>query len=168
MGDSTEWMVNKEKQAVRKLSEAVLAEGWKRCVETRRTRASFRRGPGVREYGWSKDYSDRLLALLHLNGDRIGGRDKIVVLRGTFHGDLVRPLAQALKLPFKTFLILIVHVRMDMRSLGALGQVVLQLKAVADLVPVLGRRDHHLRPILYWWFSWFILCEDWRPAETAH
>ena len=79
----------------------------------------------------------------------MGSRDKIVVLRGTFHGNLVHPLAQALKRPRKTLLILIVHVRMDMCSLGALGQLVLQLKAVADLVPVLGRRNHNLRPILY-------------------
>src|SRR5437870_5048686 len=106
----------------------------------------------------TKDYSDRLLALLHVNGDGMVGRDKIVVLRGTFHGDLVIPLAQALKLPFKTLLILIIHVHMDMRSLGALGQFVLQLKAVVDLFPVLGRRNHHLRPVLYQWFIWFILC----------
>src|SRR2546423_4414682 len=115
----------------------------------------------------TKDYSDRLLALLHVDVDGMVGRDKIVVLCGAFHGDLVRPLAQALKLPFKTLLILIVHVSMDMRSLGALGQVVLQLKAIADLVPVLGRRNHNLRPVLYRWFIWFILCEYWCSGERA-
>ena len=76
----------------------------------------------------------------------MGGRDKIVVLRGTFQSDLVVPLAQALNLPIKTLLILIVHVRMDMRSLGALGQLVLQLKAVVDLFPVLGRRNYTFDP----------------------
>ena len=53
---SAEWMVNKEKQAVRKLSEAVFAEGWKRFVKTRRTRASFTRGPGSLEDGWLQPY----------------------------------------------------------------------------------------------------------------
>src|SRR5256885_9435163 len=132
--------------------------------ETRRTRASFTRGPGGLDDGWS---SDRLLALFHFDSDGMGGRDKIVVLRGTFHGDLVIPLAQALKLPFKTLLILIIHVHMDMRSLGALGQFVLQLKAVVDLFPVLGRRNHHLRPVLYQWFIWFILCEYWCSGERT-
>ena len=54
------------------------------------------------------------------------------------HGDLVGPLAQAFKLPFKTFLILIVHVCMDMRTFGALGQIVLHLKLSLTLSPSLG------------------------------
>src|SRR4249919_3710262 len=108
-----------------------------------------------------------ITALFHFDCNGMGGRDKIVVLRGTFQSDLVVPLAQALNLPFKTLLILIVHVRMDMRSLGALGQLVLQLKAVVDLFPVLGRGNHNLRPILYWCFIWVIPSEDWCSTETA-
>jgi hypothetical protein len=37
----------------------------------------------------TKDYSDRLLALLHIDGDGMGGRDKVVVLVGSFHRNLV-------------------------------------------------------------------------------
>jgi len=51
MGDSADWMVNKEKQAVRKLREAVHVKGWKRFVKTRRSRASFTRGPAGFEDG---------------------------------------------------------------------------------------------------------------------
>src|SRR5512141_912007 len=95
------------------------------------------------------------------------GRDRIVVLCGTGDCDLVRPPAQALERSRKTFLILIVHICMDMCTLGALGQLVLHLKGVADLVPVLGRRNHHLRPVFDWCFSWCIPCECWRSDETA-
>jgi hypothetical protein len=42
---SAEWMVNKEKQAVRKLSEAVLAEGWKRFVEPGAHQGLFHKRP---------------------------------------------------------------------------------------------------------------------------
>ena len=101
---------------------------------------------------------------MHFYGNGLAGRVEVVVLRGTSHGDLVRPSAQALKRPSKTPLILIVQEHVGMDSLGALGELILQLKAVADLVPVLGGRDHNLRPVLYW----FIRCEDWCSAETAH
>ena len=53
---SADWMVNKEKQAVQKLREAVLAEGWKLFVKPGRTRASFTRGPGGFDDGWSQPY----------------------------------------------------------------------------------------------------------------
>src|SRR6185436_5369161 len=97
----------------------------------------------------------------------MGGRDKIVVLGSPGYGDLVRPSTQALQLSRKTLLILIVHIRMDMRRLGAFGQVVLHLKVVADLVPVLGRGNHHLRPIRDRCFSWLIPCEDWCSGERT-
>ena len=88
--------------------------------------------------------------LLHVDGDGLAGGDEGMVLRGAGHGDLVRPLAQALDHSLKTLLVLIVHKHMGMRSLRAFGQFILQLKAVADLVPGLGGRNHNLRPILYW------------------
>ena len=87
-----------------------------------------------------------MIALLHVDRDGMGGRDKVVVLRGTFHGDLVRSLAHALERPRKALLILIVQEHVGMCSLRALGQLIFQFKAVADLVPALGRRDHDLRP----------------------
>lgn len=42
-------------------------------------------------------------ALLHVDGDAMASRDRIVVLCGAGHSDLVCPLAQALKLPLKPF-----------------------------------------------------------------
>ena len=65
-------------------------------LRNRRTRVSFARGPGGLEDGL-------VAALLHFDGDRIGGRDKIVVLRGTFHSDLVQPLLRPLSSPLKPF-----------------------------------------------------------------
>ncbi len=70
---------------------------------------SFIVGPLV-ALGWL------VAALFHFDSNGMGGRDKIVVLRGAFHGDPVIPLAQALKLARKTLLILTVHVHMGMRS----------------------------------------------------
>ena len=43
------------------------------------------------------------LALLHVDGDAMGGRDRIVILGGAGHSDLMRPLAQTLQLPEKPF-----------------------------------------------------------------
>ena len=71
----------------------------------------------------------------------MGGRDKIVVLCGAGHSDLVIPLAKPLEHPGETLLILTVQVHMGMRRLGAIGQLVLQLKTVVDLIPLLGRCD---------------------------
>src|SRR5215510_6230969 len=106
-------------------------------------------------------------ALFHFDGNGVGGRHNIVVLRGTFYSDLVCSLAQALQCPRKTFLILIVHIHMDMRLLGALGQLIFQIKTVADLISILGRGDDYLRPSLDWRSTWFILCDDRCHAETA-
>src|SRR5687767_4451209 len=97
----------------------------------------------------------------------MSGRDRIVILCGTGDGDLMRSPVQTLNLPRKTLLILSIHVGMDMRRLGALGQVVLHVERVADLVPVFRRRNHHLRPVLDWCFGWFISCKGRRQAETA-
>ena len=64
------------------------------------------------------------IALLHFDSDGLAGGDEGVILRGTGHGDLVCPSAQALKCSLKTLLILIVHEHVGMRSLGAFGQFV--------------------------------------------
>ena len=77
--------------------------------------------------------------LLHVDGDAVGSRDRIMILCGTCDGDRMRPPVQTLNLPRKTLLILSIHVCMDMRRLGALGQVVLHIERVADLVPIFGR-----------------------------
>ena len=45
MGDSAEWMVNKEKSAVRKLREAVFAGGWKPCVKPWAHQGLFHKRP---------------------------------------------------------------------------------------------------------------------------
>jgi hypothetical protein len=45
MGGSAEWMVNKEKSAVRKLREAVFAEGWKPCVKPVAHQGLFHKSP---------------------------------------------------------------------------------------------------------------------------
>jgi len=45
MGDSADWMVNKEKQAARKLSEAVFAEGWKPSVKPLAHQGLFQKRP---------------------------------------------------------------------------------------------------------------------------
>ena len=45
MGDSAEWMVNKEKSAVRKLREAVFAEGWKLFVKPGAHQGLFQKRP---------------------------------------------------------------------------------------------------------------------------
>ena len=100
---------------------------------------------------------------LHFDGDGLAGSDEGVILRGARHGDLVRSFAQALERSSKTLLILIVHEHVGMDSLRALGQFVFQLKTVAELVPGFWRRNHDLRPILYW----FIGCEDWCSAQIA-
>jgi len=42
---SPEWMVNKEKQAVQKLSETVLAEGWKLFVKPGAHQGLFQKRP---------------------------------------------------------------------------------------------------------------------------
>ena len=64
MGDSAEWIVNKEKQAVRKVSEAVHVKGCKRFVKTRRTRASFTRSPGGLEDSWFQPYCTSTVIVL--------------------------------------------------------------------------------------------------------
>ena len=86
-----------------------------------------------------------------------------MVLRGARHGDLVCPTAQPLERSAKPLLILVVHEDVGMSCLRTLSQLVFQLKAVADLVPGFGRRNHDLRPILYW----FIGCEDQCSAQIA-
>jgi hypothetical protein len=85
-----------------------------------------------------KDYSDRLPALLHVDGDALGGRDKVVVLRGTFHGDLVRPPAHALERPRKALLILIVQEQVGMCSLRALVNSYFRSKLSLTLSQSLG------------------------------
>jgi len=45
MEDSAEWIVNKEKQAVRKLSEAVHVKGCKRFVKTVAHQGLFQKRP---------------------------------------------------------------------------------------------------------------------------
>ena len=87
-----------------------------------------------------------------------------MVLRGNGHGDLVCPLGQALKCPSKALLIQIIPEHVGMGSLGALGQLILQLKTIADLFSILGSRDHNLRPVLYK----IIRCEDRCSTECAH
>src|SRR5262245_49606549 len=87
-----------------------------------------------------------------------------MILAGSFHGNLVLPSSEALTRSMKTPLVLIVHIDVDMSDLGLLGQLVFQLKAVTDLIPVLGRRNHNLRPVL----NWFICGKDWCSGDTAY
>src|SRR5215475_11791495 len=109
-------------------------EGPNRLGRYRSYQGFFTRSPGGLENEWSSEF---VRVLFHFNDNRMSGRDKIMVLRGTSHGDLVISLAQALECPRKTLLILTVKVHVDMRSLRALCQLVLQVKAVINLFPVL-------------------------------
>ena len=87
-----------------------------------------------------------------------------MILAGSFHGNLVLPSTQAIKRSVKTPLIFIVHEHVDMSDLLILGDLVFQLKAVADLIPVLGRRYRNLLPVL----SRLLRRENWRSTEIAH
>jgi hypothetical protein len=60
-------------------------------------------------------------ALLYVDVDGVGGHDKVMVLGGAGHGDLVRSLAQTLNLSGEALLILLVHIGMDMCRLRSLG-----------------------------------------------
>jgi hypothetical protein len=53
---SAEWMVNKEKQAVQKLSEAVLAKSWKRFVKPGAPGPLSQEALVAREDDWLQPY----------------------------------------------------------------------------------------------------------------
>ena len=66
-------------------------------VEERRTGPPSQEGRIVRRW--------QGLALLHVDGDGMGGRDACVILVGSFHSNLVLPLAETFNRSVKTPLI---------------------------------------------------------------